>query len=401
MKAFMNSFVNLMKSFWAGFVRFVKKPVGLASVIGGVVVLCVIVALAVSSCAPEAAPTEPPTEATTAPATEPPTTEPPTEPPTTEPVIYRHPLTGVPMETETMTARPFCVMLNNYKTSIPIHGNSQADIYYEALTEGGWTRCMGVFSDIASVEELGAIRSARKHFVNIALSYDAIYVHYGQSKGKVGAKEYIAETGINNMNGTASGWPYFFESQDRKNDGYNPGDECHFLVGQRAIDFAVKNQYPLERAEGLDYGLQFDDEKVIVGEKADAVTIYFNMSGKPSSWTKYTKMNYDKESKLYKSYQYDKDNVDGNTGEVLGFRNVFVLKAPTRKNDTSTHMIIDLEGEGEGYYACNGQLVPIKWSRESERTPFVYTLEDGTPLTLGVGKSYIAIVPTGATVEWE
>lgn len=397
----MKAFMKLMRSFGNAFIGFVKKPVGLVSVIGGVVIICVIVALAVGSCAPEAVPTEPPTEITTTiPATEPPT-QPPTQPPTAAPVIYRHPLTGEPMETEVMTARPFCVMLNNYKTSIPIHGNSQADIYYEAMTEGGWTRCMGVFTDIAAVEQLGAIRSARKYFVNVALSYDAIYVHYGQSKGIAGAKEYIAETGINTMHGAGNAYSYFFESQDRKNDGYNPGDECHFLVGQKAIDYATKKGYTLERAEGYDYGLQFDDEKVIVGQKADVVTIYFHMSGTPGSGTKTTKMTYDPETKLYNAFQYGKDNVDGNTGKVLGFRNVFVLKAPTQKVPNSSRLDMDLVGEGEGYFACNGQLVPIKWSRESERTPFVYTLEDGTPLTLGVGKSYVALVPTGATTEWE
>ncbi len=394
----MNAFVNALKNAFMNAVSFFKKkPIFLAIVAGALVVVCVVLVLLLNSCSPEEAQ---PTQSTTISETDAPT-DPPTEAPTEAVVKYVHPLTGEPMETEMMTARPFCVMLNNYRTSIPIHGNSQADIYYEALTEGGWTRCMGVFTDIASVEELGAIRSARKYFASVALSYDAIYVHYGQSKGTAGAKEFIEKAGINNMNGTASGWPYFFESQDRKNDGYNPGDECHFLVGQRAIDFAVDKGYPLEREEGLDYGLRFDDERIIVGETANTVTVYFNMSGNPGSGTKYTKFTYDKETKLYMSYQYDKDNIDGNTGETLGFRNIFVLKAPTKKLKGSERVDITLKGEGEGYYACNGQLVPIKWSRASEQDPFTYTLEDGTPLTLGVGKSYIAIVPTGATTEWQ
>ena len=327
-------------------------------------------------------------------------TEAPTQAETKPTYLYHNPLTGEGMN-EKMTARPFAVMLNNYKSALPIHGNSEADIIYETLTEGGMTRCMGVFSDIASVEALGSIRSARRHFANVALSYDAIYVHYGKSVGKVGAQEFMDSTGMNHMDGTGNGYPYFYESQDRINDGYNRGDECHFLVGQRAVDFAKDNGFVLDRGKELDYGLKFDDEMVIVGEKADTLTVWFNQGGKPGSWTKYTKLSYDKQTKQYMSYQFDKDNVDGNTGKTLGFRNVFVLKAPTRKNDTTEHMIIDLEGEGEGYFACNGQLVPIKWTRKDLNDPFSYTLEDGTPLTLGVGKSYVAIVPTNATIEWE
>jgi hypothetical protein len=44
-------------------------------------------------------------------------------------------------------------------------------------------------------------------------------------------------------------------------------------------------------------------------------------------------------------------------------------------------------------------MVPIQWSRENATDPFLFTLEDGTPLTLGVGKTYIAVVYNGAPVE--
>lgn len=365
-----------------------------------ITLLLVVCTLLLCACAPKVDETQPPE--TTDPTTG--ATEKETEAPTqaqTKPVsLYHNPLTGEGMDEE-MFARPFAVMLNNYETALPIHGISQADIVYEALTEGGMTRCMGIFSDLASVEALGSIRSARRHFANLALSYDAIYVHYGKSTGVVGAQEYMDATGMDHMDGTSQGYAYFYESQDRINDGYNKGDECHFLVGQRAVDYAADKGFALSREDSIDYGLQFDDDKVIVGESANTLTVWFNQGGTPGSWTKYTKLTYDKQTKQYLSYQYGEDNIDGNTGNQLAFRNVFVIKAPTEKNATSEHMIITLEGEGEGYYACNGQLVPIKWSRPSTNDPFTYTLEDGTPLTLGVGKSYIAIVPTNATIEWE
>lgn len=40
-------------------------------------------------------------------------------------------------------------------------------------------------------------------------------------------------------------------------------------------------------------------------------------------------------------------------------------------------------------------------SRSSVTSPFTYTLENGTPITFGVGRTYIAIVPTGAAVNFE
>lgn len=324
-------------------------------------------------------------------------TQPPTEPPA--PVApYINPLTGEPAYTQ-MTARPFAVMLNNYESGMPVHGISEADIVYEALTEGGWTRCMGIYSDLASVQSLGCVRSARRHFVNLAISYDAIYVHFGKSTGKVGAEEYMQAMGWDHIEGIDKAYAYFYENQDRLNQGYAL-DAVHFLVGKRAIDYSVRYGFALEREKPFDYGLHFDDENTITGNTANTVTVWFNEGGQPNKWHKYTKFTYNEASKTYGSFQYGKDNIDGNTGEIISYRNVLALKAPTKKNDTTSHMIIDLEGSGTGYYACGGQLIPIKWSRPSVYDPFTYTLEDGTPLTLGVGKTYIAIIPTNATVQW-
>jgi len=325
-------------------------------------------------------------------------TQPPTEPP--EPAApYINPLTGEPVY-EQLTERPFAVMLNNYESAMPVHGISEADIVYEALTEGGWTRCMGIYSDLASVKNLGCVRSARRHFVNLAIAYDAIYVHFGRSTGKVGAQEYMQAMGWDHIEGIDKAYAYFYESQDRLNKGYAL-DAVHFLVGKRAIDYSVRCGFALEREKPFDFGLSFDDENTITGDEANTVTVWFNEGGKPNKWHKYTKFSYNAESKLYRSFQYGQDNIDGNTGEIISYRNVLALKAPTKKNDTTDHMIIDLEGTGTGYYACGGQVIPIKWSRESVYDPFTYTLEDGTPLTLGVGKTYIAIIPTNATVQWQ
>lgn len=336
------------------------------------------------------------TVATSAP---PETTVPATQPPTQPPAPYTNPLTGEPAYTQ-LTARPFAVMLNNYEASMPVHGISEADIVYEALTEGGWTRCMGIYSDLASVKNLGCIRSARRHFVNLAIAYDAIYVHFGRSTGKVGAEEYMKEMGWNHIDGIDKAYSYFYDSQDRLNSGYGL-DASHFLVGQRAIDCAERYGFVLDKEKPLDYGLTFDDENTVTGDAANTLTVWFNEGGKPNKWHKYTKFSYDEASKTYQSFQYGQDNIDGNTGEIISYRNVLALKAPTKKNDTTSHMIITLEGAGTGYYACGGQVIPIKWSRDSVYDPFTYTLEDGTPVTFGVGKTYIAIIPTNATVQWE
>jgi len=364
--------------------------------------LCLLLALTlVLLCActgPEAGnPTDAPTDPTDAP-TEPPT-EPPTEAPTDPPVLYTDPLTGEPLS-EPVYARPVAVMLNNYEKALPLHGASEASILFEGLTEGGMTRCMGIYSDIASVETLGSIRSARKHFVSVAISFDALYVHYGKSDiagSEYTAKQYLDAMNWEHLDGTTrAGYGYFYENNYRHENGW-PSDACHFLVGQRVIDWATDKNYALTRDEAFDYGWNFSNSSVIIGEKCNTLTAYFNQGGTPGKWTKSTSFQYDAESGQYMSFQFGKENVEGNNGEQLCFKNVIVLRAKTTKDPNSKLIGMELEGEGTGYFACNGQLVSIKWSRATAYDPFSFFLEDGTPLTLGIGKTYVALVPTNAT----
>ena len=59
-------------------------------------------------------------------------------------------------------------------------------------------------------------------------------------------------------------------------------------------------------------------------------------------------------------------------------------------------------GEGEGYFAVDGKMVKIKWSREDVKKPFVYTLEDGSAVEFGVGKTYIGIAdPDSDPIKYE
>ena len=91
-------------------------------------------------------------------------------------------LTGEPIDKKAGIQRPYAIMINNIKEGLPQSGVSQADVIYEAQVEGGITRLMALFQDVDDVEKIGSIRSARHYYIDFANDYDAIYVHYGQSK---------------------------------------------------------------------------------------------------------------------------------------------------------------------------------------------------------------------------
>lgn len=373
--------------------------------------LLAICLVALCGCSPDTPEeTQPETQPTTAP-TQPstvPTQPTETQPPVTEPTEYTgnyNPLTGEKIEGDGLL-RPIAVVMNNTKSDLPQYGVSDVDILYEALIEGE-TRMLGIFYDVlaTSGKFLGTVRSARYYFIQVAQAYDAVYVHNGGSNdSEIGGYDYFRKTGWPHMDTiTSPGGNQYFENP---NGGTNLTGKV-VIRPQKILDFAKVLGIKTTREEPLNTGMKFDDDAVTIGKSGVNAKVWFNMSGTPSAqWTKSTSFAYHEEDRLYYASQYGSDYVDGNDGSVAAFRNVLVLRtAISQKTDTNTNpadrlLYVNTTGSGTGYFLCNGQMLEINWSREKVTDPFQYTLaSNGEPITFGVGKTYIAIVPNKATVE--
>lgn len=341
-----------------------------------------------------AATNEAPTDATTQPPTDP-ITEPPatTEATTDSPVLYRNPLNGEAVDTP-YTARPYAVTINNIREAMPQCGVSQADILYEILAEGGITRCLAVFDDISGIEHLGSIRSARTYFVDLVLGLDALYIHHGYSTYAIDLLQAHDVDDLCPVRGRGSA--AYYRDQSRLDAGYSL-EHTSFADGDDLIRELESLGYAMDREEGIDYGWTFvEDATPGNGETAEQIVIHFRSGGKT------TTLNYDGESGLYEAAQYGGDYVDGNNGQTMAFRNILVLTAVSYSDAQGYRQFVEMtDTEGVGYYACGGKIIPIRWSRGGYEEPFVYTLEDGTPLELSVGNSYIAIVPLNSPVDYE
>lgn len=355
------------------------------------ITLCVCLFLTACGKAPDetTAPTtsEPTTEATTQTTTEA-TTETTTVATTEDTIVYayQHPLNGQPLE-EPWNGHATAVVLNNIYQCLPQHGISAADIVYELETEGGITRLLGIFSNLEGVGSIGPVRSARSFFNSIALSYKAPIIHCGGSvEGRNG---HYSDNGdkIDNwahIDETYNG-KYFFRDQNRLNNGFSR-EHTLFTNGKMLLQALADKSLDTPNSLETDYGLKFNDDAAVSGKAANTVTITYNGS-------KTTTMEYNTETSAYDFYQYKFHQVDGNNKQKMSFTNVLVLNTKQwyKFDGTYYRSFYTLVGSGSGYYAVNGQIVPIKWSRPSLRGPLSFTLEDGTPLELAVGTTYIGI----------
>ena len=309
------------------------------------------------------------------------TTVPPTTEATEPPPVDTNPLTGEALE-EVSDLRPVAIMINNISKAVPQCGISQADLLYEIVAEGSVTRFMAIFSDLSDVGVIGPVRSVRPYFVRIGQHYNAIISSAGGSDEAI---DLIKSLGLNYLNGIAGAGSYFYRDEWRR---ANRGFEHSLMTTGEKLLKAIGNQKFKTTMEDVDYGFHFDAEAMTTGESAQQITVWFYKNGKK------TVMNYDETTGLYAMYQHGKDSVDGNDDSPIVFRNVVVLKAKCKVKDSKGHLEVQTTGSGEGWFARDGKIIPIKWSRESNGDHFVYTDLDGNPISFGVGKSYIAIVPT-------
>ncbi len=302
-----------------------------------------------------------------------------------------NPLTGETVETDASNMRPYCVMINNHSQARPCKGLSNASIVYEALVEGCITRMMAVFDDISDVD-VGYVRSARPYYISLVQSYDAIYVHCG---GSTQAKSDIKQYGISDIDATygaaGSAWV-----RDPDRVGKVSYEHTLYAKGDKIAEYASSN-FATEHPAGFDttYGLVFSHDAVSQCNKdsKDFTVFYYGTKGGSNTSTQ---LKYNDSKSCYNAFINGTEYTDGyNTS--IDFTNVIILNVATKTVDGKGHQEMNLVGSGNGFFCTGGKYVEIKWTRSHRNDNFHYTLTDGTPLALGVGKTFISIAPLDST----
>lgn len=349
--------------------------------------------LCLSGCGTKEEPTPTPDIAPETPAEQP--VEEPAGLPDPEPYIPAgtNPLTGLPMEPEEAGKRPVAVMLNNLKKAQPQMGNSQADIIYEVPAEGGITRMLAVYQSLEGVESLGSIRSSRPYYIELALGHDALYVHAG---GSPEAYEDLKNWKVDNIDGVNGGPShdavFWRDAERRKTMGYE-----HSLLtsGEKIETFWESSKYARTHMESYTYDQTFMEEPLMEGEPAARIKLFYTSY-------KTGLFDYDPDQGKYLVSQYQAPYLDGATGEQVSATNVLFLETDISviSGDTEGRLKVRTTGEGSGTLFRSGSGISIQWSRADRNSPFVYTTEDGTPLVLGQGNSYVCLLdPRTSSVE--
>ena len=276
--------------------------------------------------------------------------------------------------------RTFAVIMNNAEESLPMVGINQADLFFEMLIEGNSTRGLAMFSDVFDMNAIGSIRSVRYNFTDLAQAYGAILIHASGSDPVI---QDMNAASIDNLNvdGTI-GYRDSSHSDIFEHTLFVNGQVLENVADAADFDFTA------QKGSGLRYAAAGN---TATGEAAAQIEIGFSYG----EVKKTTTMVYN--NGVYEFHQYGRQMVDGADDSVVSFANVIVLQTETVMDDI--YYVAQLTGNGTGYFAWGGQIVPIQWSRANDNDAFTFTLTDGSPVILGEGSTYIAITNVDSPVN--
>jgi len=306
-------------------------------------------------------------------------------------------------EPEKALRRPLIVKIGNDKRSRPQSGLHKADIVIEHLAEGGITRFDAVYL-CHDFEKIGPVRSARLIDIPLAYMFDGIFAHAGASGGGASRGGVIwrleNETNFPRLDetrgdpgfvrGPMAGWPYnTFTSTS--------------LLWQIAEERGW--QEPMGRPPLLFGPL---DPATPKEEKDEIFIPYFPDNRVSWRW--------DEESQRYLRFINGTPQDEATTGEQIKASNVIIIWAEHRETDIiedeynyvhSLEIVLnakDKDGNAlwsKAFLLRDGYLIPVRWIWRWMPHMLELSDEEGNPIPLAEGNSWIEVVPSTLEIETE
>lgn len=292
------------------------------------------------------------------------------------------PLTGLDAPSkDAIAARVVSVKVENSREARPQSNLQLADVVYETVSEGGITRFNAIFHSSAP-SVVGPVRSARLSDVDIVPQYHALFCFSGASSS-VNAQ--VRSAGIENLSEDAGVTRPFTRSSKRARP--------HNLYVDVAEVRAEAARRGMSATQPLT-GLAFDKASTSATPTVTAIDIPFSSYNKVT-WT------YDAESNSYLRSSDGSAFTDAETGEQISARNVVVLWAQhsVASKDVvgSATYDIALVGSGRATVFRDGQAFNGTWEASADAPPS-FVAEDGSPVRLGPGNTWMQVVNTSVDI---
>lgn len=322
-----------------------------------------------SSASPSPAPTPP---ASTPPPSPPPTPAPTPEPPPPPPEVDA--LTGGPVNGGPVIA----VKVDNTRAGLPQYGIADADITYVEQVEGGLTRLMPIFHTTLATD-VGPVRSVRTTDAELLPAFGVPALVFSGGGGIPLAA--IAATPVIQVaeeQGAGGFW------RGRGTEPYNLHSD---------LTRVQANTTGLSPARSIGMSFAATEPRVEAAPPANQVTVQFEATRMGWGWT----------GSNYQVFREGSPLSDAGGTSVVA-DNVLIQHVdfePDGERDSlgSPSYISHTVGTGSIELYRDGKMLAGTWSRPAADQIFQFLAGDGQPVPFKPGKTWVALVPSSASVS--
>ncbi|HZM64498.1 MAG TPA: DUF3048 domain-containing protein [Candidatus Saccharimonadales bacterium] len=288
-------------------------------------------------------------------------------PPPPEPTTVASNLTGLQVD-KSVNERPVTgIMIENSMDARPQSGLLGAGVVFEAVAEGGITRCLTLFQD-SEPDYIGPVRSVRPYYIQWALGFDAAIAHAG---GSADGLNLLKSTGAKDLNHNSN---YFWRVNNRT--------APHNLY----TSIAKLREYEAHKGYGKANYTSLARKAEAPNAAPTAKKIDFNISSANFN----VHYDYDATTNTYKRSEGGKAHTDERSGTQLSPKVVVgLIMAQGKSGIYSTYGTI---GSGEVVVFQDGIATEGTWKKDSNTTNFSFTDKNGNALALNPGQTWFTVV---------
>ncbi len=271
--------------------------------------------------------------------------------------------------------RPAAVVISNAAAAQRQWGVADASVVLEALTEGKSTTLCLVYPSVQAVPKVGPIAQGKDVYWQLLAAQNVIPVQKGAN---VYARNFLQYSGIRPVDALTVGTNAF-----RCEEGQGCADEFSWYTDGEALAGVLP---ALEiSAQGESAPLTAFGTPAGGTEGAASAQVTF-AEGNASRFA------YDAALGRYRMSRADgTPQADADTGAQAAFENVLVLYSAGSVKDDGYTREYDLSG-GTGVYLNGGAWQCLTWDRSASGGALRLYGEDGKPLAVQTGRSYIAVL---------
>lgn len=290
----------------------------------------------------------------------------------------KNPITGESgYDTKYAGARPVAIMVENTPSARPQWGLCSPDMIIETEVEGGITRMMWIYANEDRVpDKVGPVRSARNAYVELACGLDAVFFHIGASNL---AYDLLKDGLVDDIDGMSV--DFFSRDKSRnvalEHTAYTTKSDVKAAISSRIDDMTISQS-------AKDPFTFVATGATASGTACSSIKTVFSQDYRHT-------FEYNANDGLYYNWMNTKEMTDEN-GEQMAVKNVLVLYASmVDLGDEKGHVDVSLS-TGNGYYASEGKIIPITWTKNGAQNKLTFTDANGNAVSLNAGKTWIGFV---------